>query len=596
MKKTAEKIGQLLNYEKFSNIHMLELPKIEKKDIPNFIHCPKYEKAKNKIDPSMERYRNKINRLSEDIRQLERDIDGMEKERRKWSNKAKPLFLDRTNIEEIERQNHAADMANGLLNKISRTSEKLADLTDRHTEAEEEAKEKLEELTLESLQVIDEDIAMVINRCESLADNLAGSEDAEDLISAIDICLIELRIYAMFEDLIDDNSVRKDCRECIAKVNQMFATLCGNENVRSYLVDLYRRNLNLVQTNAKICQQIDGVLGSVDKEKLDTLAQSIIVVLTEEFDTNFTYRGVIDPAKIDVIIAKIKNTIDALNQNIAKARETEATAVDSAKTGVNVNQQAETLMTSMHSNVETLDGTLTRNHIAVQMIEEAVIDDFYQKDPRVAVTALRKHLVNTVGEENFEEILKSGDDRFSLKKARDTIDKANLVRLQAAVDKIPGHVKKLTEQITSAELDIQRANEVPKQNAGVLRSMLSKKYIFSCVPVLGFISAFGIYKQVKAFEPAFRGTNQIFKDLGGVLLKKNKKMTIVVMILGAIFSFGGLIASFDLSGGPVDVPIAFFGLSLAPVGVVLVTYIITVLVLFLAGKKLQSFLGISDGK
>ena len=581
MKRAAEKIGQLLNYEKLSNIRLLELPKIEKKDIPSFIHCPKYEKAKTKIEQSMERYRSKVDRCDEAIRESKRSIEAM-KQKRSSLDPGSGFWVNKEDGQAVASYNDRLDQVRKMTDKIENAIEKHNDLIDKHTEAEEEAKEKLEELTLESLQVIDEDIAMVINRCESIADNLAGSEDAEDLIAAIDICLIELRIYAMFEDLIEDNSVRKDCRECTAKVNQMFATLYANENVQSYLVDLYRRNLDLVQTNAGICQQIAGVLGSVDKGQLDILAQSIIVVLTEEFETNFMYHGVIDPAEIDVIVAKIKNTIDVLNQNIVKAKEIEIAAVDFAKAGVDSNQQAETLLASMYSNVEALDGTLTRNHIAVQMIEEAVIDDFYQKDPRVAATTLRKHLINAIGEENFEDILKGGDDRFSLKEARDIIDKANLVRLQAALDKIPSHVKKLTELITSAESDIQRANEVPKQNAVALSSKLSKKYIFSCVPVIGFISAFGIYKQVKTFEPAFRGTNQIFKDLGGVLLRKNKKLTIVVMILGAVFSFGGLIAFFDL--------------SLAPVGVVLVTYIITVLVLFLTGKKLQSFLGISGRK
>jgi hypothetical protein len=197
----------------------------------------------------------------------------------------------------------------------------------------------------------------------------------------------------------------------------------------------------------------------------------------------------------------------------------------------------------MNSNVEALDGALTQVHIAVQMIDEAVIEDFYQKESRVAATALRKHIVETLGEANFEGILKGGDDRFSLKKAQIAIDKANLIRLQTALDKIPSHIKKLSEQITAAEADMKKANEVPKQNADALSKNLNGRYIRACFPVFGFISAFGINKQVKTFEPAFRSTNQIYKELGNVLQKRNKTITIVTMILGGILGIGALIAS-----------------------------------------------------
>lgn len=74
MKRSEEKISQLLNYEKLSNIPLLKLPKIEKKNIPNFINCPKYEKAKGKLDTKMERFNTKVSRLEDDIRQMKSDL------------------------------------------------------------------------------------------------------------------------------------------------------------------------------------------------------------------------------------------------------------------------------------------------------------------------------------------------------------------------------------------------------------------------------------------------------------------------------------------------------------------------------------------
>jgi len=578
VKKSAEKLNQLLNYDKLSNIRLLELPKIEKKDIPGFIYCPKYEKAKGKIDSSMERYRGKVERLDEAIEESDSNIEEM-KQRRKRLDPGAGWLVNKEDGQAVARYNDRLDQMRKMTDKIENAIEKHNDLVDKRKEAEEEAKEKLEELTLEAQQVIDEDIAMVINRCESIVDNIASSDDVEDLIAAIDISLIVLRIYAMFEELIEDNSILKECQDGVAKVNQIFSTLCTNASVQSYMVNIYQRNLSLVSTNAGICRQIDEVLGSVEQNQLNVLAKSIDVVLTEKFNTKFDYSDVIDPAEIDAIVIKFKQAIDLLKQNIEKAKAAGASAVEFAKTGVNADQQAKTLQAAMQSNVDGLDGPLTQNHFAAQMIEETVIDDFYQKDLRVAVTALRKHLIAAIGEENFESVLKGGDDRFSLRKAQGAIDKANLTRLQVTLGKIPHHIKDLTQKITSAESDIQKANEVPKENADALSNELSKKYVYACFPVLGFISAIGIRKKVKTFEPAFRGTNQIYKDLGSVLQEKNKKITTIVMILGAILGLGGVVTFLAL------------GYNLIFPVVVLVTYFISVLTLALTGKLLKSVLG-----
>jgi len=589
MKISAEKVGQLLNYEKISNVHLLDLPKIEKKDIPSFINCPKYEKAKNSIEQKMKTYQSKIDRCNEALQESDRNISDMRRQRDRLD-PGRGFFVDTSDAQAVAKYNDRLGQTRKMNDKIEYAIGKHNELVDKRDEAIEEAKEKLQELNLEALLVIDEDIAVALDRCTNIVEKLTGSQNIEDLVAAIDICLIELRIYAMFEDHIEDNNARKDCREHIAKANQMIASLCANENVQSYLVDLYKRNLDLVQTNTEISQQIAEVLSAVDQGQLDTFTQSINAVLAEKFDTDFSYKYIIDPAEIDAIIVKIKKTIDALNQNIAKAKETSTVAVDFAKIGVNTNQQAEALRTSMHSNVEAFEEPLMKSHIAIQMIEDAVIESFYQKDLRVAATALRKHLVDTLGEKSFGDILKGGDDLFSLKKAQEAINKANLVRLQAALDKVPDYVKKLTELISNAESDIQKANEVPKQNAEALNAELSKKYINACFPVFGFISAFGILGRLKAFESAFCSTNQIYRDLGNTLLEKNKKMITVIMIIGAILGFGGMAAFFVLNLGDG------IAVNAGVPGAILLFYIITIFGLTSVGKRLSSYLSISAGK
>ena len=437
----------------------------------------------------------------------------------------------------------------------------------------------MQELELEALVVIDEDIVAALDCCTETVNKLIDSENTNDLVEAVDICMIELRIHAMFENLIEENSARKDCNAHISEVNRLFATLCTNEHVLKYLVDMYQRNLNLMQQNAKICQQVTQVLGSVKQDQLTMLMQSVDAALTEKINTSFEYKGIVDPIQLDGIIVQINKTIAALNQNIVKANEAVTAASDFAKTGLSADQQAKTLLSSMKSNVEAMEtDIITRDHFTVQMIDEAVIDDFYHKDVRTAVATLRKHLVGAFGEEKIDSLVKGGKDLFSLEKAENAIKQANLSQLQAALDRVPEHIKKMNDMIASVKSDVQEVGKVPKQNADALNDELGKKYINACIPVFGLISANGILGRVKAFEPAFRSTNQIYQDLANALLLKNKKMTTVVKIIGAILGFGGIAVSFVLNKG-LGVPV-----------IVLVSYVITVLLLTTVGKRLRSFL------
>jgi len=590
MKKSIEEIGELLEYEKLSTIRLLELPKIEKRDIPNYIRCPLYEKAKTKAAQTIERYQSKVDRCKEAMQQTEQNIEDMKRQRSRLD-PGSGFFVDTSDAQAVARYNDRLNQTRKMTDKINAAIDKYNDLLDKYKEAVEETEAKREELNLEALLVIDEDIVAVLDRCTKIVDKLDGSDDPKDLVAALDICLIELRIFAMFEDKIEDNTARKDCRERIAEVNKMFTGLCANEHVMNYLTEMYKRNIGLVQKNVEIHQQVVQVLDSVDQSQLATLAQSVNAIITENINTTFEYKGVVDPAKLDEIIAQIKKTINALKQNIVKANEVVTTSNEFAKTGVSAHQQAETLLASMKSNVEAMiDDIMLQSHFLVQMIQEAVIDDFYHKDLRSVVTGLRKHLIGAIGEDKFNNFMNADEDRFSLEKAENAIKQANLIRLQAALDKVPGHVKKMTDLIGSAESDVQGASEVPKQNADALRAELGSKYILSCFPIVGLSGAVKIHGRVKAFEPAFRSTNQIYRELGNTLLAKNKKMTTVVMIIGAILGLGGMAAFFIFKIGN-----SVAGNIIVP-GILLVFYAITVLLLSLAGKKLCSFLGISAEK
>jgi len=577
-------LGQLMDYGKLRAIHLLKLPKIEKHDIPSFIKCPKYEKAQAKLKQKMERYEGKVDRCDEAIQNSKDNIEAMIRKRDQL-NPGRGTFVNTSDAQAVARYNDRLDQTRKMQDKIDDAVEKHDDLIDRRTEAVEEAQEALQELTLEALQVIDEDIVEVLDRCTEIVDRLVSGENTSDLIEAIDLCLIIFRIHAMFEDLIENNAARKDCRTRIVEVNQKFAKLCANEQTKNYLVDMYQRNQDLVKKNVDILHQVNQVLGSVEQKRLSDLTQPVDVALTEKINTSFQYKDIVDPAQLDAVIVEINKTITALKQNIAKANEAVKIASDFAKTGVGADQQAKTLLSSMKSNVDAMKNEIvSQSHFTVQLMDEAIIEDFFEKDVRSAVIALRLHLVGVIGEAELNNLVKGDQDRFSLGKAENAIQKANLLRLQEALNKIPAHIKKTNDLITTAESDIREAGKVPQQKADALKTELGGKYIQVCLPLIGLFASGGILGRIKTFEPAFRSTNQIYQQLANALLEKNKKMTTIAMIIGAILGLGGMGVFFGLNlGNSVAV-------NVGVPGTVLVLYGITVLVLNTVGKRLRSFL------
>ena len=572
-----EQIGKFLNHEKLSAVHPLDMPEIEKDDIPSYITCSKYEKAKKNLKQKMERYNGKVDRLADDISQMKQNISSLQAAADDWRKQTR--YCDTTSASSVNRHNHAVVNLNNTIDKIDRAVEKHDDLIDKYTEAKEEAKERKQELTLEALLVIDEDIVEVLDSCAEIVGELTRVQNVEDMIAAIEICMLMLKIIAMFEDLIEGSAERKGARAHIPKVNRLLAALSAIEQVSKYLEDIYLRNLHIVQKNAAIGQQVMSVLNSVDRERINILAKNVNAVLNEKINTTFEYQGIVDPDQLDAVIAQINQTIAALNQNIAKGNELLAIAGEPARTGVSADQQAKELLSSMKSNVDDMRvDILSRHHFSVQMFDEAVIDDFYHKDVRPSILALRQNLVSTLGEDKLVVWSRDDLDFFSLVNAEDAIAKANLLLLQSDLDKIPAHIKKKNDLIASANSDIQEAAKVPQQNSDALNSELDKKYIGACFPFIGWIFAIGILGRVKAFAPAFCSTNQLYKNLANSLLETNKKFTNIVLILGIILGvLGTVVLGF------------VFGNVVFPV-IILASYATTYLLLSSAGKQLRSFL------
>jgi len=82
MKSTREALQGIVDYEQISTMPILDMPDVNKDEIPNYILCTHYEKAKQKVERTVERYNRKVDDLKSKLQQLEKDIQYMDKEYR----------------------------------------------------------------------------------------------------------------------------------------------------------------------------------------------------------------------------------------------------------------------------------------------------------------------------------------------------------------------------------------------------------------------------------------------------------------------------------------------------------------------------------
>lgn len=573
MNNTQKALDGIVDYEKLSSQNALEPPKIKKDEIPTFFLCNNFLKAQNKIEQKMERYNSKV-----------KSIDGEIQYQKKIIKKAnyETNYVDTTSAQSVARHNDWVDRGR-------KAAEKHDDLIGKHNDALEDAKEKLQELTEDSLAAIDEDIVTVLDKCNKSATKLSNSQNSGDWMSALEICFIELKIFNFFEDFIDGNASRRDARDRIGEVNQLFTELSQNEDLRNHISDIFRRNVYLVEKNDSQYGQITQMIEAMDQSEMDQNIQDLQEIFNKKFDTSFDYEHVIDPSELHNLSLKVNEQINDIKNNISKATQADESANSLAENAVKTQDDIEKLLESAKQEVEELGSDLiSHDHFAIEILNESVIDDFYSRDLRPKVDDFRKYLADEIEEEKLDRFIMTEEDRFSLQKIENTIKEANLKRLQLERDKIEAHKEKMNNLIESLQKIIKSIEGIPKKKSDELKSDYSKKSILSFIPFIGFIFSFGIFRKIKSFEAAFKSTNQIYRDTGTSLFAKNKKIIIINLIVGFVLTVGSLITLLVMETG---FP---FSVKLGLPGAILFLYLISTLFLLLTGKKLDSYIGLTS--
>lgn len=586
MKRVADQLANLINYDELSQIRLLALPRLEKKQVPKLIASPSYDKAMLSVERTMERYTQKVKDLEERLHSSDQNISSLKRAFHKVD-PGKGFFVDRKNPEAVDRYNNRLEEAKRLTDRINDAVDKHNDLVEKRDDAVREANDRLEELKAQALLAIDDDIVAALDKCTKVAEKLAGSQNSEDLAAALEIALQELKMFALFEELIEGNDARKACRERVAIVYRIFGELSANEHVRNHLADLYRRNAHLVEQNAALFGQVAAALGGIDQSQLDGMTSSVATVTKKAFETTFAYQGVVDPAKLDAIVVQIKNTISSMQQAVQEATGLAASTGAAAQAAGATQQNVAGLLATMQANVEAMsEVVLSEEHFACEIVNEAVIDEFLHRDLRPQAKALRDHLAKALGEEQVDALVGSQDDRYALKKAEEAIARADLLRLEREREKVAPFVEQLTTKISGAEADIKKAGEVPQQNANSLEQQLGTQYLLSCIPVIGVVSGVVVSSRVSLYQPAFRSPNPIYRDLGTRLVMKNagaaKRVIVLAPVIGVVAVAGVYFAAHAMAA------------ALIAGAVTAASYLITGALLSSAGKNLRSFLGLTD--
>jgi formylglycine-generating enzyme required for sulfatase activity len=543
MRRTQEILGDLVNYQKITDIRPLDPPKIKKVDIPDFVLCTKFSKVQEKKQRKTEQYNQKIQQIEERIKQNEEVITSLKSAMQKAESqigKGVGFFSqpDPTDVYAVNRYNEAVARHNDAIEQVRRYKEKISvaidkhnDLVEQRKETIQEAQDELEKLNEEAQTVIDEDVIVIFDKLIGVAAKLLDKGNTDDLMATTEICFMMLKMHNAFNDHIDTSVAREKMRENLVEVCKLFSTLHA-KGIRNAITDVFRRNITVAKQNADIYTHFAQVVGGVNQDEMSAMTASFEQVFHKHTKIQFDYVGIIDPNELAKVIEEMYQSINEIEANITKAKELFDSTHQTADSGMVAHQQADALLMTMKTNVEEVQDILFyTGHFAWDMVDEEVISNFYRQELLAIVAEIRKHLVEQVGSEQLQELARGGEDKYSIKKAEVNIKQSDLLRLQSQRKQVDEYVKKSADMIKDLRHKISEAEQVPNQNADSFRSSTSVLYILSCFPILGFIYTLFILKKIDAFSTAFRSNNQTYRKLGDEILAKNQKIEMVNIVL-----------------------------------------------------------------
>ena len=557
MSQTEACLKDLIEYAAISRINPLEPPSIKKEEIPNLIHCHNFARALEKRDRMMERYHQKVSTQRQKVDELEVEIAHLSREIKKRTDGSlignlmgktlssnKPGWFD--NAEEhnkkVDKYNAILEVVRRLQDQQERVAYRRDDAVEKHNEAVEEAKEKLEELTAEALLVIDDDVVAVMDKTSKVALKLANSQNTPDLFAAIEVCYLQLKLNLVLEDHIEGNNQRREFKDRLLEAGKLLVDLCARQEAIKHVADLFQRNARVIADNQRLNAEVVNIIRSFDVSSMDKYVVALRQLFAASFTTEFAYQHLIDPSELNQVVMDIRVAIDNLRNHATKVNNTFGLAKPAAEQGIATQQAVKSLFAEMKNNNQRLANEALHNeHFACEMLNPAVIDDFYSREVKPAVTVLRDNVAGSIGKAEFEALIHNDADRYFIKRTETVIEKANLLRLQVEIDKVDSYLKHISGRIDAAEEDIERINEVPREKTEQFRKKASTAYTLSCFPWLGVGFALSLLLKVKAFAAAFKSSNEIYRELGTELLQKTATMKKVTLILGAILGLGGLI-------------------------------------------------------
>lgn len=599
MKQTEDQLNDIIVYEAVTGIRALAPPTLEKAHIPSLIHCHLFDRAIEKRDRLMERYNQKVNSQKEKAAALESEIAHLTKEITKRTDGSflgdmmgrtltgtKPGILD--NAEErskkAQKYNAILEVVRRLEDQRERTVDRHNDAVEKHNEAVEEANEKLEELTAEALQVIDDDMVAVMDKISKIGLKLSSSQNAEDLLGSVEICFLQLKLGLVLEDHIEGNAQRHDFKECLGNVDKLLADLSASPQMRHRLVEIFKRNIDLIANNRRLHAKVLEAIEAIDSESLDKPAQDLRILFRKQFNTIFEYKHLIDPRELDEMVVRINKVLVDLKDHVARVNSAAEIAGAPAQRAADTQQAVMGTLREMNSNYAGMaNEILTETHFAYELLDENVIDEFFHREVKLSVMELREHVRQSVRSEEFDSMVAGSDDRYFINRTEEAIKRADLLRLKAELDKVQSYRNALAGLIAGAEADIDHIGEVPREQAESFRAKAFTTYTLCCLPWVGVGFALSLLSRIKSFEAAFQSTNGIYRQLSSDIVEKNGTMKTASLILAGVLGLGGIILFFAL--GISDSVIVKIGVP----GSAAALYLATMLVFGSVEKQIEEY-------
>lgn len=579
MKFVRDVVSSMIDIEFFLKDEELR-EKYKDDRIAEVIRGRTYEKTKQKINDFILRCEQTLDNLKDRVNQTLSEYDSLvsKAERERPGSPPSDFFVDNSNAnsvnnynKEVQKYNNQVDFHQRIVDQALRAKERYEDAVgkynDKKSELEEQIRIKMEELK----PALDQDILSLIGKLQQLAyDNI---HNKNNMFSGFLLSYLTKKAYIFLYDYIDNTNEQRAATEIFKKLSEEFDVIITNHGdtvkeglkfTANYLFGCYKTNLGYLNNLQAFLNKLPSNECSEAKPEIDSL-------LASDINTNFEYKHLIDPVELSNVeenVSKKKRDYEQLVKTIEAATLKLSSIFDNI---FEISNNCEMELNKMIDNKVTLFDPVSRDIFFILGFFDDEDQERYMKKHKQWLQNILDEIQKPLEMDLLTLLNYTKQTELLTASAKTLLSENEALRFFSNKQNLERKKDAFLDAINSLKKIIDEIGAQPKQKSEESKKKMKKYLLISLIPFGNVGVLYSIISMIGQYMPAFKSTNSFYVDAKNEFINKITTFSYIHIVLTVIC----LMLSFVL---PKQQPMFL---------VLMATYLITTVLLFLKGNQLK---------